>query len=118
MGFADGGAEFVECGFRRCEEDCAAGIDALGDAEAEAGDGRGAVVIPVVEIGTGLAGDGESVFESSCGDEGDAGAFAFEERVSGDRGAMADFDGIGADERADAADGFEDGTAGVVGSGG
>ena len=79
------------CGWR--EEDFAVGSDALGDAEAEVGDGRGAMVVPVVEIGAGLAGDGESVFESRGGDKGDACAFALEQRVGGDGGAVADFDG-------------------------
>ena len=111
-------AQLVECGGRWREKDFAVGADALGDAEAEVGDGRGAVVIPVVEVGAGLAGNGECVFESCGGDEGDARAFALEQSVGGDGGAVADFDGGGGNEFADAADGFEDGAAGVVGRGG
>ncbi len=100
------------------EKDFAVGPDALGDTEAEVGDWGGAVMVPVVEVGAGLAGDGEGVFESRSGDEGDARAFAFEQGVGGDGGAVADFDGGGGNEFADAADGFKDGAAGIVGRGG
>ena len=49
--------------------------------------------VPVVEAGAGLAGNGEGVFKARGGDEGDACAFAFEQGVGGDGGAVADFDG-------------------------
>ena len=76
------------------------------------------MVVPVVEIGAGLAGDGEGVFKSGGGDEGDARAFAFEQCVGGDGGAVADFDGIRGNELGDFANGFKDGATGIVGRGG
>ncbi len=76
------------------------------------------MVIPVVEIGARLPGNGERVFESRSGDEGDARAFAFEQCVGGDGGAVADFDSGGRNEGGDSADGFEDGAARIVGRGG
>ena len=76
------------------------------------------MVIPVVEIGAGLAGDGERVFESCGGDEGDARTFALEQGVGGDGGAVANFDGGCRNEVGDFADRFEDGAAGIVWSGG
>ena len=76
------------------------------------------MVIPVVEIGARLAADGERVFKSRRGDKGDARAFAFEQRVGGDSGAVADFDGGFGNEARDLANGFEDGAAGIIGSGG
>jgi hypothetical protein len=76
------------------------------------------VVIPIVEIGTSLAGDGEGVFESCSGDESDARPFALEQCVGGNGGAVADFDGCVRSKRGDLRDGFKDGAAGIVGSGG
>ena len=102
----------------RREENGAVGADAFCKAEALAGDGRGAVVIPVVEIGASLAGDGESVFKSRGGDEGDARAFAFEQRVGGDGGAVADFNGGFGHERGNFVNCLKDGAAWIVWGGG
>ena len=115
---ADFAAEFFESGFCWGEENGAVGCDAFGNAEAEIGDGGRAVLVPVVEIGAVLAGDGEGIFESGCGDESYACAFALEQCVGSDRGAVADFDLIGRNERGDLADSFEDGAAGIGGGGG
>ena len=79
---------------------------------------RGAMRVPVVEIGTRLAADGERVFKSGGGDEGDAGAFAFEQGVGRDGGAVADFQLIGAGLRwRCVAHGFENGAARILGRG-
>ena len=118
VGFANRPTEFLECSFSGSEEDGAVGVDAFGESEAEVGNGCGAVTVPVVEIGARLPCNGEGVLESGGGDEGDAGTFAFEQRVGGDGGAVANFDGGGRNERADAGDGFEDGAAGIAGRGG
>ena len=66
------------------------------------------MVVPVVETGTGLASDGERVFEASGGDKGDARAFAFEQRIGGDGGAVANFDHGCAGTDRDLFDGVED----------
>ena len=79
----------MECGAGGRAEDGTIGADALSDAEALVGDGRGAVMIPVVEIRTSLAGDGEGVFKTGSGDESDARAFALEQGIGGDGGAVA-----------------------------
>jgi hypothetical protein len=76
------------------------------------------VVIPIVEIGTSLAGDGEGVFKTGSGDESDARAFALEQGIGGNGGAVADLDGCVGRKGGDLGDGFKDGTAGVIGSGG
>ena len=112
--FTDVAAELVECCMGWRAENSSVGANAFGNAEAKVGDGRGAMVVPIVEIGAGLAGDGEGVFKSSSGDEGDACAFALEQSVGGDGGAVANFYGGGCDEVRDFVDGFEDGAAGIV----
>lgn len=107
----------IEGGSGRCDENGTVGADAFGNSEAEVGDGRGAMVVPVVEVGARLAGDGKRVFESNGGDEGDTRAFALEQRIGGDGGAVAYFDGTGRNEFAYTANGFKDGAAGIVGRG-
>ncbi len=47
-----------------------------------------AVEEEIVELGAGLASDLDGVFESGGGDERGAGAFAFEQRVGADGGAV------------------------------
>ena len=116
--FANLATEGVEGGCRGGEEDFSVGADALENAEAEVGDGSGAVVIPVVEIGAGLAGNGERVFESRGGNEGDTRTFALEEGVGGDGRAVANFNGRSRNQVGDFANRFEDGAAGIVRRGG
>ena len=109
-------AKFVERCFARREENGAVGCRcARRRRSSSVGDGRGAMVVPVVEIGTGLAGDGECVFESGGGDESDARAFAFEQRIGGDGGAVADFDRLRRCGCAILLDRVEDGAAGSSG---
>ena len=71
-------------------QDFAVAGRAFVDAEAEIlGDQRlDAVEEEVVELGAGLASDFDGVFEAGGGDEGGAGAFAFEQRVGADGGAV------------------------------
>ena len=89
---ADAFGEGGEFGGGGGAEDFGFGGDALGDAEAQVrgneADGRGAV--EVVELGAGLAADGDGVFKAGGGDEGYACAFSFEHGVGADCGAVAD----------------------------
>lgn len=48
----------IECSAGWCEKNGTIRADALGNAEALIGDGSGAVMIPVVKVGAGLAGYG------------------------------------------------------------
>lgn len=73
-------------------------------------------MIPVVEIGASLAGDGESVFKSRSSDEGDARAFAFQQSIRGNCSAVANFDRRFRGEGGNLAHGIKDGAAGIVGS--
>ena len=105
--------EAVEVFGRGGAEDCAFGRDALGNAEAKGrGDKAfGSGLKPVVEFGTSLTADGDGVFESLRGDEGDACAFALEHGVGANGGAVADDDcGFGGE----LAKAVEYGLAGVV----
>jgi hypothetical protein len=93
-------------------EDGAVGRETFVDAEGEAGVDERAwgLDLEVVESGAGLAADEEDIFEAGGGDEGDTGAFSFEQRVGRDGAAVGDF-GLLAGEGADA---FEYGARGVV----
>ena len=73
------------------------------------------MVIPVVEIGAGLARNGEGIFKSSGGDECDARAFAFEQCVGGDGCAVANFNGSRGNEAGNLSNCFKDGAAGSSG---
>ena len=75
---------------RRCGEDFSVAGGAFVDAEAEIfGDQRlDAVEEEIVELGAGLASDFDGVFEAGGGDERGARAFAFEQRVGADGGAV------------------------------
>jgi len=61
---------------------------------------------PVVELGAGLATNGDGVFEALCGYERDAGAFALQHGVGADGGAVADFEWFAV---CDLPESFEDG---------
>ena len=115
-GFGDGG--FVEFG-----EHHAAGADALDHFEDARGRDRAPRLDPGVEIGTArdvLAADVEHMAEALGGDEGGAGAFAFEDEIGGDRGAVEDAGDRGftrASRFEGEADAGEEGLAGVGGGG-
>ena len=92
------------------------------DAEAEIfGDQRlDAVEEKIVELGAGLASDFDGVFESGGGDEGGARAFALEQRVGADGGAVEEDEFAVADAQSfvdDLAEGFDDGLRGIGGRG-
>ena len=66
-------------------------------------------MVPFVEIGAGLAGNGEGVFKTCGGDKGDTGSLALEQCIGGDGGSVADVNGSSGDEAGDFANSFEDG---------
>ncbi len=108
----DEGSQFLR---RGRGEDFAVAGGAFVDAEAEIfGDQRlDAVEEEVVELGAGLASDFDGVFEAFRGDQGGARAFAFEQRIGADGGAVEE------DEVAFVRDflkGFDDGLRGIGGS--
>ena len=89
------------------------GGDALGDAEAEFGGDeawRGRLE-PVIEAGASLAADGDGVFKSAGGDEGDARALALEHGIGAHSGAVADYC-VG--RRTELAETFKNGLAGIA----
>jgi hypothetical protein len=96
--------------------DGAVGVGAFGDAvavggvdEEAAGGGGGGLEVGAVRT----AADEEEVFEAGGGDEGGVGAFAFEQGVGGDGGAVDDFEFAAAGQEAGEDDGG--GVAGVRG---
>ena len=106
-----GGEGFQICG-RRVGQDFAVAGGAFFDAEAEiGGDQRlDAIEEEIVELGARLASDLDGVFESGGRDQSGARAFAFQQSVGADGGAVQD------DEFAvviDFAEGFDDGLGGI-----
>ena len=100
------GGGFVEGG-----EDAAAGVEALGDLEAEvAGDERGEAAGHAVGVGPRAAAELEDVAEALGGDQAGAGEAALEQGVGGDGGAV--------DEEVDAVEGRGGGVEGGEDAGG
>ena len=110
-----GGQRFHVRGRRRGQNLAVAG-GAFFDAEAEIGrDQRfDAVEEEVVELGASLASDFDGVFETGGGDQGGARAFAFQQSVGADCGAVQDYQFTFG---GDFAEGFDDGLGGIGGSG-
>ena len=119
-GVGFGGADFFDQGSEVCgidgKDGLAVACDSFGETKAEGGGdeawGRG--LEPVVEAGAGLAADGEGVFKSAGGDEGDAGSGALKHGVGADGGSVAN-DGAG--DGTDLLKALYDGGAGIVGCG-
>src|SRR5580692_6523210 len=109
------GKGFQICGRGRGEDFAIAG-GAFFDSEAKiGGDQRlNAAEEEVVKLGTGLASYLDGVFETGGGDQGGTGAFAFEQRIGADGGAVQDCEFAFV---FDFAEDLDDGVGGIGGSG-
>jgi hypothetical protein len=99
-GVIDGFDEGFELDGVNGEDQITIGSDALSDTEAEVGrdEALRRALEPIVELGACLAADGEGVFKTFRGDEGDACALTLEHRVGGDGRAVSNDDaGAGSD---------------------